>query len=373
MVMIRIYPVLLHVPLLIYKFLFVRPGIKEVCFRSLIFFPVIFLFQACRTSTAPDTGKEDIAWVRIEVAREVSYQKKIIASGRLSPFTELKLSFKTGGVIDNISVKEGQYVNAGEVMAALDLSEISSQLRQAEVMYEKALRDYERINKLYTDSAATLEQLQNAGTALEIAESSRTIARFNFDHSVIAAPSGGRVLRLLAEENEIIASGFPVILFATSPEKWLLKVAVTDRDIVHIKEGDHAEIFFDAYPGKVFESSVTEISGMSDPYTGTFEVSLVLSGGDRKLMPGFIGKAEILTSEINRYLGIPHEAIIEASGRSATVFQYVNGVAAGGVIRIEEITDEMLLVTGDIEKGDTIVTAGAAFIREGQRLMISDF
>jgi RND family efflux transporter MFP subunit len=330
---------------------------------------LVLLGWSCRPQDNAGV-KQDGQTVTITAAEEFLFQHIITASGRLSPSSELKLSFKTGGLIDNISIKEGQYVNRGELMASLNLSEVGPRFRQAELMYEKALRDYERTNNLYADTVATLEQLQNALTALEMAEYSRDIAGFNHDHSHIRAPVSGHVLKVLAEEKEFIPPGYPVLLFAASRDMWLLKVAVTDRDIIYINEGDRAEVRFDAHAGMVFEAAVAEIPGMADPNTGAFNISIALSSPEARLLTGFIGKATIMTSKAENYITIPPEALVEANRREGVIYRYKNGTAVKTDIKIEQITEDRLLVSGDIAKGDSIVVDGSRYIKNGQRLVL---
>ena len=80
-------------------------------------------------------------------------------------------------------------------MAQLDLSEIEAHSDQARAAFEKAGRDLARVKKLYDDNVTTLEQLQNATTAFEIASSQVRVAEFNLHHSSIFAPVNGKILK----------------------------------------------------------------------------------------------------------------------------------------------------------------------------------
>ncbi len=351
-------------------FVLIPTPVMKMKIKSLKIILVISTILCACVPQGDHAAEEDGVIVTISVAREVLYNQRVNSSGRLTPISELKLSFKTGGIIDFISVRDGQVVNMGDIMASLDMSEISSLMRQAGLGYEKALRDYERVKNLYEENAATREQYQNTLTALEMAESAKAIARFNLEHSIIKAPSDGKILKVLAEENEIIAPGHPVILFASSHGQWLLRVPVTDRDIVDIYEGDSAEVTFDAYPGNIFHAHVYEIAGMANPYTGTFEVSLAVSSEDKRLLTGFIGKASLITSATYEYTEIPADALVEASGREGTVFRYTRNTAVRERVRIEEIAGDKLLVTGGVSAGDTIIREGAAFVSDGQRVVV---
>ncbi|MBK8884570.1 MAG: biotin/lipoyl-binding protein [Bacteroidales bacterium] len=105
------------------------------------------------------------------------------SSGQFTTDDETMLSFKTGGIVDRIYVKEGDKIRKGQLLATLDLTEISSQVNQSQIAYEKAARDYNRIENLQKDSVASLEQLQNSKTGLELAKQQLAAAKFNLQYS----------------------------------------------------------------------------------------------------------------------------------------------------------------------------------------------
>ena len=114
--------------------------------------------------------------------------------------------------------------------------------------HKKANRDFIRAENLYKDSVATLELYQDAKTALDIAKSNLEVARFNLKYSKIEAPSNGRILKILLEENEMTSPGYPVVLFGSTRENWVVRTNVSDKDMISIQIGDSAKITLDPYP-----------------------------------------------------------------------------------------------------------------------------
>ncbi|NJO25094.1 MAG: biotin/lipoyl-binding protein [Bacteroidia bacterium] len=114
-------------------------------------------------------------------------------------------------MIDNVFADEGQYIKKGQLLASLKSTEIASQVAQAQLAVDKAERDYQRALNLYKDSVATLEQLQNAKTGLEIVRQSLQQASFNQQYANIYAPSDGFVAKRLLNPGEIAAPGSPVL------------------------------------------------------------------------------------------------------------------------------------------------------------------
>ena len=199
---------------------------------------LLLCIVACTGPEQKSQVESQIIPVEIQRVESRTYKVPVKLTGLLATTTQMKLSFKTGGLIDQLKVREGMEVSAGEVLAVLDLSEIRAQVKQAEIGLEKSLRDMKRAGNLFRDSVVTLEQYQNAESAYELARTQKQIADFNLLHSKIKAPSGGRIMKVLVECNEVIAPGYPAIVFASTENDWVVRAPVTDKDIVKLRIGD---------------------------------------------------------------------------------------------------------------------------------------
>jgi multidrug efflux system membrane fusion protein len=322
----------------------------------------IFIFPACGDKGDRPAGSIEPTMVRVCQVEVSDITFPIHCVGKLSARSEIKLSFKTGGIVSAIYTEEGQTVTEGTKMAQLNLSEIQATANQANLALEKAKRDLERIGNLYRDSVSTREQYENAQTAYNLAANQERIARFNLQYSTITAPSSGQVLKRIAEEDEMIAAGYPVFLFAASKNDWVLKVNLTDKEIVQVNLLDSALISFDAYPGIRFRAWVSEVGNFSDPYTGTYEVELTLQNPAERLVSGFIGRADIIPSKKYRFLTIPVNALLEANEMNGFVYVLENEKAVRKRIEIAGIREEKILVRQGLDSGALVVTEGAAFI-----------
>src|SRR3989339_2236405 len=137
-------------------------------FLIISFFGIMVSFSLTGCKKEETAATEDIIPVKVVELKKENVRRVITSSGQFSTDDETFLSFKTGGIIKTIFVKEGDAVKRGQLLAALELTEISAGVSQANAGYEKALRDYKRVDNLYKDSVATLAQLQDAKTGLEI-------------------------------------------------------------------------------------------------------------------------------------------------------------------------------------------------------------
>ena len=323
---------------------------------------LVFLFSCTQESEEPEAVKPVPVTTASVTYEEIS--QPIQRSGLLATGSEARLSFKIGGIIRQIFVDEGSTVSDGQLLAALNLSEINAQVELARVSYEKAVRDHKRVTNLYRDSVATLEQLQDTKTALDATQANLDIAQFNFQHARILAPANGRILKRFAEENELVGPGSPVFYFGSSDANWIVRFGVTDRELVRLSPGDPAKIVFDAYPDQRFTGSVTEISESVDPKSGTFEVEITLADTDARLVSGFVARVTIHPGQKQWHYLIPVEALVEAEVDSA--FIYTVSDTGDQVQKIKVHTGPILgnrvIILSNLKDIDKVIVAGNAYL-----------
>jgi RND family efflux transporter MFP subunit len=251
---------------------------------------------------------------------------------------------------------------------ALDLSEVSAQANQARIGLEKAQRDLTRAGNLYRDSVATLEQYQNAQSSYELAIAQKQIVDFNLEHSQIKAPSDGKIQKILVETNEMIASGYPALLFASTENDWVVRAALTDKDIVKISLGDSGLISMDAFPGVEFRAEVTELGAVADPFTGTYEVELLVLRALPQFRTGFISRVEIYPAHSSRSNVVPIHALLDASDNMAYVYIYSEGETEKRQVRTGMILGNQIVVSEGLNPGELVITEGAKYLLRDSRV-----
>lgn len=315
---------------------------------------------------------EEILTVEVQPVSRKSLSEPIIASGVLSSKSEMKLAFKTGGMIRRIYVQEGQSVKEGQLLAELDLSEIDAQVRQAKLGLEKSERDLERVKKLYADEATTLTNVQDATTGYNVAQQSVQVAEFNQKLSRIYAPTSGRILRKISEQGELITPFAPAFILGTGESAYIVNVGLADRDVVKVKIGDVATVYLDAYPNEIFHARITQIAQTVNPATGTFEAELQIQPNGKKLISGFVAKAEISIEKGVSTLAVPIEALVEADKNTAFVYTYntTNQSVSKTPVSVGSIFGSNVAIISGISEGTQIVTKGANFLSDKAKVKV---
>ncbi len=305
--------------------------------------------------------------VRVAPVETASMDPAIRAVGLLATADEVKLSFKTGGVVAQVLVEQGASLHKGQLLATLMQDEVAAAVAQARALAAKADRDLARGRALLADEVATREQLENLMTARDVARAALRAAEFNARYSQIEAPGDGILLRRLAEPGELVAPGQPVLVAGLTGGGWIVRATLADRDIVRIAPGTRANITVDAYPGRQFEGTVTEMASAADPRSGTYEVQLAVDPQDARFLSGMVAKVEFDAAAADIVPVVPVSALLEADGSAAVVYVVAPGgdVARRVAVRIGRLVGGHVEVVGGVEPGAQVVVEGAAYLRDG--------
>jgi len=309
--------------------------------------------------------------VRTAAVITKTFSLPVHASGMLTSSAEQRLSFKVGGVIRSILVDEGAVVRPGQLLATLDKTEIDASVSQAEQAVLKAERDLARVEGLYRDSSATLELLENATTGRDVAKETLRIARFNQQYAEIRATRGGKVIKKLMNEGEIIGPGMPVfVLFENGNDDWVVKVSVSDRDWARLALGMRADVRMDAHPGTLFSGRVTDLAPAADPANGLYPIEVRVQPQGKRFAPGLFAEVEIAPQQARTYQAVPVEAIIEGDGREAFVFALEpDGERVRKVpVQVAFLDGSLAVLAQSIGNGTEVVTAGAPYLSEKKRV-----
>ncbi len=334
-------------------------------------------FTACKKKEKEVENKllsSDIVPVRVAPLETATLSGDIIATGLLTTENDARLAFKIGGVIDRIYVSEGQNITKGQLLATLKTGELNAQIEQTRLGYEKAKRDLDRAQNLYKDSVATLEQVQNAKTGVDLAQQQMDFVSFNQKYTSIYATVGGFVTKKLSNEGEIIGAGMPLFVLneANSKGDWLLKIGVTDAEWASIQTNERAEISFDAFPNKTFTGTVFRKAPTADPTSGAFSVDLKVNFGNERPAMGMFGKAKIKSNTSRQMTVIPYAALLEANGSQGFVFvPNTEGGVRKAAVQIQSFDKDKVYISSVGLSGiKEIIVAGSAFLNEKSKISI---
>ncbi len=324
----------------------------------------ILLMVSCK-ETLKQKPVDSSVTVKTSAVSYEPFALPVRSSGLITSDKESRLSFKMGGVVSRLLVNEGDSVVKGQLLAELNPTELDAKLEADLNTLEKARRDYDRTEKLFRDSSATLEEYQNSVTSVRIALQNYKIAQFDKAFASVYANQSGRVIRKLVNEGEVVSPGSVIyIINSTKEDDWVVRLGVADKDWARIKLGDHAILTTDVFPDKELAAIVSEVGEGADAATGTFLIKVKVKPGQIRLANGLAAKISIQPSALKKYHFIPVDALIEANAETATVYSpRADGrTVEKHTVRIAYILGSRVAVEDGLEGVSKVITGGSAYL-----------
>ena len=350
---------------------------KHYKIETLLFSILLLAVGACgRSSDNQEQQMPERIPVRLMTLEVQAKAPVLTVSGRFTTDDETLLSFKHGGVLKALWVKEGDPVKKGQLLASLDPTEIDAATQQAILAYEKAERDYKRIQGLYQDSVATLEQLENTKTMRDVSKQQLDAARFNQEFTEIRATMHGYVLQRYAQVGQVLGPGTPVLRINGAGEgAWQVKVGLSDQEWAAVQIGDSARIYSTLLPEEGTSAYVSHKSEGVDAQTGLFTVHLSLRESlGSALASGAFARAEIQASRLVQTWKIPYDALLDGDQGKGYVFITRDRKTAEKVeIELSTVHRDYVEVTAGLEDVPYLIISGSAYLDAGTSIdIVSD-
>lgn len=302
----------------------------------------------------------------VVVAQPASDAEILSLPGTVRLRRETVLGFTTAGKVASVRYEEGDQVQRGAVLAALDTSTVSADLEAASAELDRAEAQFGRINSLYQDGWVTKAQLEQSEAAMRAARANVKASRFASNTSHIHAPSGGIILARNIDAGQIVAAGQAALVLGETGKGFVLRVPMTDTDAARVRPGMRASVKIASIQQEPIDAVVSEKDGRADARTGTFEVSFLLPSNSR-LRSGQLGTVDIQVSRDSRgALSIPSTAVFGIRSGEGLVFTVddENKVTQKAVV-MGPLTDDNIEIVSGLDPGQLVVSRGVEDLREG--------
>ena len=326
---------------------------------------VAAVLVGCEAGEGNDREREErstpIAATEV-VPRDLSRQLSM--SGTVEPRVSIRLAARTSGTLRTVGPEEGERVEEGEVLAALDMSEEEAELRRAQAREQETRLSYERIAGLRRQQAVSQAEYERARAEYEVAESERGLWQTRVDFGRILAPRDAVVTARYFEPGEAVQAGETMFELGAMDEL-VIRLGVSELDVVYLEQGQAVPVTLDALPDNTLEARIRRVFPGAEATSRlvTVEVALPPDAADRGVRPGFLGRVRMPIDPRPDALAVPAAAIGE-DGDTHYVYvvedeKLVHREVSVGVTRGQwtEITegiavDEIVLATNPLDMSD---------------------
>jgi len=295
-----------------------------------------------------------------EVRIELSLQAEV------EGYRDTLLSAPAGGLIENVLVSSGDQVDKGKLLARIDSRLYGAQREQAAAALEQARNQWRRI-EASGDSVSEADQEQ-AQSGLRSARAAFRVANLQSSRARIMAPFEGIVADVNIEKGEVAPPGAPLIRLVQL-DPILLKLSVSDRDVVALEKGMSASVTLDA-DRSIYEGKVSNINPAANIQTRTFEVDVEVPNPEHKILPGMIARVRINEPIQSSSLSLPQHLLVTRLNGNG-VFVEKDGIAHWRDVEVEKVLGNQVLISSGLSKGEKVVINGHRELVDGDKVIVA--
>ena len=307
--------------------------------------------------------KQETTYLTESVTRG-NVEKTVVASGSVESVNEVDVGAQVSGKITKLYVKLGQEIKKGEMIADIDsttqintlntkkaaLVSYQAQLKAKKTAYDVALSSYNRLSKLYTQKATSLDSLNTAKSTLDNAKAEMeaieanikqaeievNTAETNVGYTKITAPMDGTVISVPVSEGQTVNANqtTPTIVTIADLSKMKIKPEISEGDITKVKAGQEVSftILSDSQtvyhsvidsvdPANTTTSDSSSTSSLSSSSSSTtsaiyYYANVLIDNPDRTLRIGMTTENNIKIANAKDVLLISNMAIQKRDGKS---------------------------------------------------------
>jgi RND family efflux transporter MFP subunit len=233
----------------------------------------------------------------------------VYATGTVEPTIMLPIAPRVAGRITRLWVDEGATVKKGQVLAQLEDQDLKNSVEELEARAKWAHGQFDRATMLFERGVGSANDRDRTKADWDAAEAAASKSRVQRSFMTLTSPAAGQILRRDGEVGQLIAVGQPVFyLSCCAPLR--VTADVDEEDIAVVATGQRVLLRADAFPGRVFEASVGEITPKGDPIARSYRVRIRIPTAT-PLRIGMTVETNIVIAEREHVMLIPSTAVVD--------------------------------------------------------------
>ncbi len=298
--------------------------------------------------------------------------RTVTVTGPVEPLRSVSVNALAAGTVTRVMVEEGRRVEPGQLLAELDARELTAQLDRAKAVLANAQAEYRRAERLRAGDIISEADLESSRAAYEAARADADLWHTRVGFTRIVSPVAGTVTAKYVEQGGAVSANTKMFDVAEDAQL-VVRVQVSEMDVVRLQPGSPVTVLLDAYPGASVEARIRRIFPSADPASRLVPVEVVLGRAPRGVVPkpGFLARVEFAVEQRRGVIAVPAAAVGVLDGQS---FVYV--VDADTLLRRPVETgltaSGWIEVTRGLSKGERVVSSGHSNLRPGLAVQVSE-
>ena len=315
-------------------------------------------------------GNRGITPVAVERVTSGDLARRVSVAAPVEPIRSVSVSAQAAGTVLQVLVEEGTQVRAGQRLAELDAREQSAQLARARAVLANAEAAFRRAEQLRAAEITSAAELDAAREAHDIAQADADLWRTRLEFTHIGSPVAGVVTAKHIERGASVSANQQLFDIAEA-SLLVVRVRVSELDVVHLRPGVVVDVSLDAYPGSRIVSRVRRIYPSADAASRLVPVEIALGPMPAGVIarPGYLARAEFSLERRENVITVPNAAVGVTDAKS-----YVYVVDADTLIRRPVETgmtaEGRVEIVSGLGAGEAVVRSGHSSLRPGLTVQV---
>lgn len=312
--------------------------------------------------------------VAVSEVRVDSWVPAINAVGSLVAVSGIEVTSEVAGKVSAVRFDSGQTVTEGDVLLQLDDSSDKATLEGLIAERKLAELKFERVARLLPEKSVSQSEYDEARALLDSAAAKVTAQQALIDKKQIRAPFPGLLGIRRVDLGEYLSPGAPIVPLEQL-DPIFVDFSLPERELARVSVGQQIEVRVQAYAEAVFSGVISAADPGVDSRSRSFRLRAILQNPDQRLRPGMFAEVRVLMPEAEQVLTIPRTAVsYNPYGDFVFVVQEQDGAQMVERRQIEtgQSRDGRVSVSGGLQAGERVVSAGQVKLRNGQAVVIDD-
>ncbi|WP_133471617.1 efflux RND transporter periplasmic adaptor subunit [Paraglaciecola marina] len=345
-----------------------KPSSNLITILSLLL--SVSLLSACGDSNETASQNEPSEELIISVPVEITLLSKGDISSNytttavLEPKEEAFVVPRASGIIENIYVEEGDYVEKGQVLAQIEPRRYHLNLDRAKADLVGVEKELAKINKVYNQKLVSDDTYDKLSAQFESAKATLSLAELDLKEATIVAPISGYIAERNAKVGNLTESFQRARMFHIVQQKELYGIVyLPEKELSKVFKNQQATLILTALDDTTIKAYVERISPVIDATTGTFKVTLRVPNTNNQLKSGMFAEVQLNYDTHKNSLLLARKSLI-AIDDSINVFVVENGIASKQKISIGYQQGELVEVISGLTGNEQVVITGHQNLRD---------
>jgi membrane fusion protein (multidrug efflux system) len=288
--------------------------------------------------------------------------------GTIEALEAITVVSEIDGAVKELPFREGGFIRRGELIAQLDDAQLAAERARAAALRDQSKATYDRVKSIVDQGAGAQQDLDDASSALKVAEANLQLAHARFSKTRITAPFDGIIGARKVSVGTFLRGGQAITELANIDDI-RVSFSAPERFVTRLAGGAEVTVSTTASTEGALKGRIVVVEPVIDLTTRTARVVARVQNLGRRFRPGMSANVSAVLGTRPNALTIPNEAIFGSGNQSFVFIVKPDSTVARVALTLGTRMTDVVEVLDGLKAGMTVVRAGHQKLFDGGKVM----